>query len=113
MAIVTEKVKVIDFRKLNFLDFPFSCTYITNQKDFEKESHTVSMDGTVFINKRIKGYECFKQIAEITAKMTRYELEQLLKMKKNSKSAEDVFLCKYIEFEKSRRYAEKKYYSIK
>ena len=55
-------VKVVKFSKLSFRDFPASCTYIFNQKDFEKELLTVSNDGTPYINSLHPDWKAGKEI---------------------------------------------------
>lgn len=110
---VKERVLIYDFKKLRLEDFPASCTYISNQKDFEKESHAVSVDGTLYINKRAEGHEAYYNVCSELAKMTRYQLDQALKAKKKSKLKQDIIFCNLVTIEKGRRNIERKYYLTK
>lgn len=109
---VIDKVVAYDFRKLRLEDFPASCTYIASQKDFEKESHAVYIDGTMYVNKRVSGWQDIFELSKALANCTRYELDQVFKLRKN-KPEIDARLCDLINLEKSRRNLERKYYSAK
>lgn len=106
-------VKVVKFSKLSFRDFPASCTYIFNQKDFEKELLTVSNEGTPYINSLHPDWKAGKEIIEELMQYTFYQLEQIKKLKKNSKNEYDVLTCKFIDFEVGRRKLERAYYGKK
>lgn len=110
---VRDKIIACDFKKLRLEDFPVSCTYIANQKDFEKESHTVSMDGTMYVNNRVNGCKDIFELSKTLSNCTRYELDQVLKLKKKSKLEADARLCDLVNLEKSRRNLERKYYLAK
>lgn len=110
---VNDRVVAYDFRKLRLEDFPASCAYISNQKDFEKESHTVSISGLMYVNKRINNWQDIFELSKTLSNCTRYELDQVLKLKKKSKLEADVRLCDLVNLEKSRRNLERKYYLAK
>lgn len=110
---VKNKIVAYNFKKLRLENFPASCTYIASQQDFEKETHTVSLDGTMYVNTQTDGWEVFLNVCQELAKMTRYELDKAFKLKKSSKLTEDILFCNLVKLEKERRNVERKYYFSK
>lgn len=110
---VKDKIIAYDFKKLRLEDFPISCSYISSQKDFEKVSHTATVDGRIYINTRVDGWQEIFELSKELANATRYNLDKVFRLKKNSKLEQDVLACKLIKLEKDRRDIEHKYYLAK
>lgn len=108
---VSEKIVAVDFKKLKLKDFEILQSIVKTQKQFEKQTHAVSRDGTMFINKRFKDWETVKSVSEELAKSSRCELELAKKFLKDSKKQNEILLSSMIDVEIERRNLEQKYYN--